>query len=196
MAKTDTTLALEKRLYKDTNKIGVFRCFEVTIGIGGKERVDYITYDTKGIWRCYEIKISKSDFYSKAKKSFVGHYNYYAMPYELYKEVENDIPKEIGVYCPGGIVKNAKKQTLKLDEDVLKLSMIRSLSRENDKFIKTCDTQEINRLKNKIANLENQIGEINNKYMKKTNIIQILKDKYSIDRKEMRKIEENLYGED
>lgn len=196
MAKTDTTLALEKRLYKDTNKIGVFRCFEVTIGIGGKERVDYITYDTKGIWRCYEIKISKSDFYSKAKKSFVGHYNYYAMPYELYKEVENDIPKEIGIYCPGGIVKNAKKQTLKLDEDVLKLSMIRSLSRENDKFIKTCDTQEINRLKNKIANLENQIGEINNKCIKKTNIIQTLKDKYGIDRKEMRKIEENLYEED
>lgn len=48
-------------------------------------------------WRCYEIKTSKSDFYSKAKVTFVGHYNYYVMPYEVYQQVKHDIPKGIGV---------------------------------------------------------------------------------------------------
>lgn len=66
-------------------------CFEVTIGWYGKERVDYITYDTKGIWRCYEIKVSKSDFHSKAKKTFIGHYNYFVVTRELYNEIKNEI---------------------------------------------------------------------------------------------------------
>lgn len=38
-----------------------------------------MTYDTKGIFRCYEVKVSKADFHSAAVKSFVGHYNYYVL---------------------------------------------------------------------------------------------------------------------
>lgn len=91
MAKTDLTIKLEKDIYAATNKLGVFGCFEVTIGFYGKERVDYMTYDTKGIWRCYEIKVSKSDFHSKAKKTFIGHFNYYVMPRALYEEVRETI---------------------------------------------------------------------------------------------------------
>lgn len=49
MSKTDLTKKLEDNIWCTTNKIGVFGCFEVTIGWCGKERVDYITYDTKGI---------------------------------------------------------------------------------------------------------------------------------------------------
>lgn len=105
----------------------------MTIGWFGDERVDYITYDTKGIFRCYEIKVSKSDFYSKAKKTFVGHYNYFVMPWDLYEEVKKDIPSHIGVYVSGSSMKRAKKQELLIDENVLKNSMIRSLSREYQK---------------------------------------------------------------
>ena len=57
MAKTEETLLIENSIYRETNRQGVFGCFEVTIGWFGKERVDYMTYDTKGIWRCYEIKV-------------------------------------------------------------------------------------------------------------------------------------------
>lgn len=57
MAKTEETLLIENSIYRETNCQGVFGCFEVTIGWFGKERVDYMTYDTKGIWRCYEIKV-------------------------------------------------------------------------------------------------------------------------------------------
>ena len=87
MAKTEETLRLERSIFKATKKMGVFGCFEVTIGFFGKERVDYMTYDTKGIFRCYEIKTSLSDFHSKAKKTFCGHYNYYVLTKELYEKV-------------------------------------------------------------------------------------------------------------
>lgn len=55
--KTAETVALEKAIRRATYKMGTFGCYEVTIGYGGKERVDYMTYDTKGIFRCYEVKV-------------------------------------------------------------------------------------------------------------------------------------------
>lgn len=45
--KTAETVALEKAIRRATYKMGTFGCYEVTIGYGGKERVDYMTYDTK-----------------------------------------------------------------------------------------------------------------------------------------------------
>lgn len=137
MAKTDLTLQLERKIYSATHKVGVFGCFEVTIGWFGKERVDYMTYDTKGIWRCYEIKVSISDFRSKAKKTFCGHYNYFVLTDKLYEKVKDEIPAHIGVYVGDRLVKRPRRQELLLDEDVLKNSMIRSLSRETDKLLKS-----------------------------------------------------------
>ncbi|WP_229106420.1 hypothetical protein [Paenibacillus sp. 1001270B_150601_E10] len=126
MAKTAVTLSLERALESVTNKAGVFGCFEVTIGWDGKERVDYITYDTKGTWRCYEIKVSKSDFRSKAHHTFCGHYNYFVMTQELFDQVKEEIPEHIGVYINFEYwpyiknVKKAKRQELGIDEQVLK----------------------------------------------------------------------------
>lgn len=137
MAKSDLTLELETEIWKATNKQGVFSCFEVTIGWYGQERVDYLTYDTKGIFRCYEIKVSKSDFHSKAHITFIGHYNYYVMPLELYEQVKDEIPDHIGVYCGAGCRKKAKKQELGVADQVLKDSMIRSLYREYEKQYKS-----------------------------------------------------------
>lgn len=136
IAKTEQTIKLEQEIWQATRKQGVFGCFEVTIGWFGEERVDYITYDTKGIWRCYEIKISKSDFHSKAHNTFLGHFNYYVMPQELYDEVQSEIPNHIGVYVNKRCIKKSKKQRLKVDEQVLKNSLIRSLYREAEKIYK------------------------------------------------------------
>lgn len=159
MAKTELTIELEKKLYSNTNKQGVFGCFEVTIGWFGKERVDYITYDTKGIWRCYEIKVSKADFHSKASKTFVGHFNYYVMPKELYEEVKDEIPKHIGVHTGTYCIKNAKKQNLSVDENILKDSLIRSLYRDADKLRKLENPNYINNLKLEISKLEKEKNE-------------------------------------
>lgn len=164
------TKKIENNLYTNTQKQGVFCCFEVTIGWFGRERVDFLTYDTKGIWRCYEVKVSKSDFYSGARNTFVGHYNYYAMPRELFEQVREDIPEHVGVFVDGNFsVKRAKKQDLGEDEQVLKNSMIRSLSRESDKLRKSKDPDLINRLNRRISRLEKERNEYMHKNQKLRN---------------------------
>lgn len=58
MAKTDLTLQLEKEIHEATARIGLVGCTEVSIGKGGKERLDYMTIDSKNIVRCYEVSYS------------------------------------------------------------------------------------------------------------------------------------------
>ena len=62
------------------------------------ERVDLLTYETRGNWRFYELKISKPDFYSKNRHTFYGDFNYFVMPKDVYEAVKQDIPPDIGVY--------------------------------------------------------------------------------------------------
>ncbi|MGK4040832.1 hypothetical protein AB0Y20_00925 [Heyndrickxia oleronia] len=168
IAKTELTIELERQIWGATSKQGVFGCFEVTIGWFGNERVDYITYDTKGIWRCYEVKVSKSDFYSKAKKTFIGHYNYFVLPKDLYDEVKDDIPKHVGVYLGNYCVKKAKKQELKVDEEILKNSLIRSLTREFEKQYKSGNPNVIDYLNRQINRLQKEVDRYKNDYRELT----------------------------
>lgn len=46
---------------------------------------------------CFEIKVTKADFKSTHGHNFVGNMNYYAIPEEIYKDVEPLIPPDIGV---------------------------------------------------------------------------------------------------
>lgn len=152
MAKTQTTLDIEKALIKQTKKMRIFGCLEVTIGWYGKERVDYLTMDYKGIWRCYEIKVSKSDFNSKANKTFIGHLNYYVMPKELYEQVKKDLPLHIGVktvdkYGFIQCLKQAKKQDVESKtEKLLCNSLIRCLCRDRDKLLKNNPLHAVERI--------------------------------------------------
>ncbi len=124
-----------------------------------------MTYDTQGIWRCYEIKISKSDFHSKAHNTFIGHYNYYVMPNKLYQQVKDEIPKHIGVIIDGNSnVKNAKKQKLQEDEQILKNSMIRSLCRDVNKHVLEGNTYLLDRYKTEINRLRKERDYNKNKY--------------------------------
>lgn len=152
MSKTKQTELLEKQLYSTVIKRGVFGTFEVTLGWYGKERVDFMTYDCKDVFRCYEIKISVADFHSNAKKSFVGNYNYYVMTEDLWHKVKDEIPAGIGVYIGSAdessyyeyndkiyyrdliLVKRPKRQDLGFDKDVLYSSLIRCLHRDAEKY--------------------------------------------------------------
>lgn len=96
--KTQTTKDLEKLLEKHFNSRNDFYVFECTLGWYGKEIVDCIMYNCQREVNCFEIKQSVQDFHSKNKLSFFGNKNYFVMPYELYKKVENEIPYEIGCY--------------------------------------------------------------------------------------------------
>ncbi|PLR99534.1 hypothetical protein [Bacillus sp. T33-2] len=169
IAKTELTIELERKIWEATNKQGTFGCFEVTIGWFGEERVDYITYDTKGIWRCCEIKVSKADFYSKAKKTFVGHFNYFVMPKELYEEVKEDIPAHVGVYIGNYSIKKAKKQYLTVDEQVLKDSLIRSLSREFSKQYKSGNPNVIDNMNRQINRHQAEAKRYKGYYYELTN---------------------------
>lgn len=160
--KTQKTLDIEKNLWKATMKQGSFGCFEVTIGWFGSERVDYMTYNCKGEFRCYEIKVTKSDFYSKAKHTFCGDFNYYVMPYSLYEQVKQDIPKNIGVLGEfSEVIKRPIRVNKTIEEDVLKNSLIRSLSREVHKYYQSNDADILASNNRKIKELNKRIDEIN-----------------------------------
>lgn len=117
---------------------------EVTIGFQrdrkGHERVDFLSYDPKEkIFRCYEIKVSMSDFKSNAKLSWYGHYNYLVITKELFSEKplqwwRDEVPSHVGIIVVD--IKNKTKKSVKkaLRVDVseeccetLKDSLIRTL---------------------------------------------------------------------
>ncbi|CAM2079798.1 MAG: hypothetical protein NSGCLCUN01_04026 [uncultured Clostridium sp.] len=166
MAKTDLTKEIEIAIAKETSEW--FGCPEVTIGWYGKQRVDFMTMDFKDIFRCYEIKISKSDFKSKHGHNFVGNFNYYVIPKELYVEVEKEIPNHIGVYTWNGrklrLIKRPRKQELKVDINILKNSMIRSLYRDACKITNSENIELLARLKNKLSRVEKENRENLRKY--------------------------------
>lgn len=136
MAKSKLTLDIEEALMnRFSSDRSVFACPEVTIGWYGKEIVDMLTYQHDGTVTCYEIKVSKSDFYSKSAWTFVGHKNYFVMPTALYPKVFKDIPKHVGcfIYTESGtliLAKKCRKQKLKKDIDIILGSMVRCLWRE------------------------------------------------------------------
>lgn len=129
-----------------------------------------MTYDTKGIWRCYEIKVSLSDFRSKAHNTFCGNFNYYVMPKELYEKVKDEIPGHIGVYIGGSNVKRAKRQKLGEDEQILKNSMIRSLCREAEKLMKSENPSVIDAMNRRINYYKNEAEDSKRSYRELMNI--------------------------
>lgn len=184
MAKTDLTLQLEKSIQEETFKnMGVFGCLEVTIGWYGKGRVDFMTMDSKEIFRCYELKVSKSDFHSEHGHNFVGNYNYYVIPIELYDEIKDEVPREIGVYIWNGkylnLVKRPKRQELKTDKDILKNSLIRCLYRDSHKIKESENVDIMTKLKSKVARLEKEKDKL---YRNNQNILNALYKEYGHDK--------------
>lgn len=146
-----TTKEMEHLIYDYLWKQGTYLCFEVMMPSDkgrymlNNERVDLLSYETAGNWRFYELKLTKSDFHSCHKVTFLGNYNYYVMPKELYDEVKDEIPSYVGVYCifshKNGhkfvnCEKRAKKQELQISHELLMFSFMQALSRENKKYRK------------------------------------------------------------
>lgn len=72
-------------------------------------RVDYMRFKPvnntvsgieKGDFYCYEVKSSVEDFHSKNGHNFIGDFNYYVMPEDVFEKVKNEIPCRVGVYVP------------------------------------------------------------------------------------------------
>lgn len=90
--KTDETLRVEKALVLYTRKIGTYGIKEVSLRKNAyesiSERVDYVTIDNSSVIRCYEIKVTKSDFLSKANLSYWGDFNYLVVSAKLFEEIK------------------------------------------------------------------------------------------------------------
>lgn len=68
------------------------------------------------------------------------------------------------MYIAGDLIKRAKKQSLSVDEQILKNSMIRSLYREAEKILKSNEPSIIESMQRQINYKENMYKEYYHKY--------------------------------
>lgn len=152
--KTQLTREIEMNfidyLYDVKYELAIMEC---SLGGGRYGIVDILSYQGKRVsngrgrprtrevtWRCYEIKTSKADFYSKHKWTFEGDYNYFVMPDSLYAIVKDDIPKGIGcyVYNPLNksfkVIKRAVKNKSKMSESQIMHDYLVSNNRDSRRW--------------------------------------------------------------
>lgn len=102
---------------------------------------NYIIRETgtaKILITCYEIKVTKSDFKSKNGHNFIGNCNYYVIPSELYQDVADLVPQDIGIilYLSAGSfvgLRRKKECTFKdLDDEQQKWLVLSVMKRLED----------------------------------------------------------------
>lgn len=144
------SLSLEKYINpkKDTR---IYMAREVTFdyATGHSIRVDYMRFKPvnnsvsgieKGDFYCYEIKSSVEDFHSKNGHNFIGDYNYYVMPEDVYEKIKEEIPWGVGVFVSSmkeykGLlelkqIKNARRRDRERPISEMLLMMFRSAARD------------------------------------------------------------------
>lgn len=149
MERADITADLSKRTEKYINPYNDPRIYwsrEVTFDYGTlhQVRVDYMKFKPKnntvsgiekGDFYCYEIKSCVADFNSKNGHNFIGDFNYYVMPKELYEQVKQRIPYDVGVLIPSKCgtlesIKKAKRTDRTRAVNEMLLMMFRSANRD------------------------------------------------------------------
>ncbi|MCD2256831.1 hypothetical protein ACNAN0_10385 [Agrilactobacillus fermenti] len=148
--KTIETLDIEQTLYAYCREQGQLVVEEVSLP-DDQGIVDTLSRDTQGRYTCFELKVTKADFHSKAKLSFIGDYNYFVLPRHLIAQVAAEVPSTVGILVfdyfdaqlrqlrhlpnPGilTVYRKAPQQPLKLKAAQIELRFIHSLNREVDK---------------------------------------------------------------
>ena len=165
-----TTKEVEHLLYNYLWKKGWYGVYECAIPKClchkmHRERVDMLTYETTGIWRAYELKISKSDLYSKNALSWIGHYNYLVCTEELVEEAKKIMPKDIGIYAvcerKNGLkgirlVRNPRKRELLCKHEDMLFALMQALSREYKKYRKIKEKEDSSSKKSTKKNKKNK----------------------------------------
>lgn len=150
MTRGETTKLLSElaeKLINPTNDTRIYWAKEVTFDYSTAHavRVDYMKFKPvnntvsgieKGDFYCYEVKSSVEDFHSKNGHNFIGDFNYYIMPEEVYEAVSSEIPYGVGVYTPVGSlgelksVRKAKRKDRERPVSEMLLMMFRSAARD------------------------------------------------------------------
>lgn len=153
VSRKETTAYLSRLIEEHINPHNDTRVYfakEVTFDYGSdaQVRVDYMKFKPvnntvsgieKGDFYCYEVKSCKEDFASKNGHNFIGDFNYYVMPHEVYDEVRDYIPYNVGVLSPSATihclvaVKNARRCSRTRPVSEMLLMMFRSANRDNFK---------------------------------------------------------------
>lgn len=145
------SLSLEKHI-NPCNDPRIYWAREVTFDYATSNavRVDYMKFKPvnntvsgieKGDFYCYEVKSSVEDFRNKNGHNFLGDFNYYVMPEEVYAAVSNNIPYYVGVFVPDEkhynsdwydlkSIKKAKRRDRTRPVSEMLLMMFRSATRE------------------------------------------------------------------
>ena len=184
MSKTTETLQLEQALIDYTVEKRIYGCPEVTIGFWnqhlGKEHVDFMTMDSHGIIKCYELKVTLSDMNSKANLSWYGNYNYIVVSESLYADIEkwkSKIPDDVGIIVGTSLSSKKKsiKRVISIEETLmLKESLVRSLYYKYEKFRLNQNEELYKRLKKANLDIEEkemEIKEQTSKLYKLSNLI-------------------------
>ena len=150
MTRKEITRNLGERLeiYLKCNDVRIYWAKEVTFDYGtlNQSRVDYMLFKPvnnstsgieKGDFYCYEIKSSVADFKSKNGHNFLGDYNYYVMPENVYEDIKDLIPYYVGVLVPSDssigklkAIKTAKRHNRNYSMSQMLLMMFRSANRD------------------------------------------------------------------
>lgn len=136
-----------------------------------------MTMDSKGIIKCYELKVTLQDLKSSAKKSWYGHYNYLVVSRELYNIIsdwDEYIPKRIGIIVGECLESKRKAQKCEIStetEIMLKESMIRSMFWKMQKYKDAQSIEKQKQLQSKIRSLEREKESIRERALKAERII-------------------------
>lgn len=181
MSKRNETIDLEKALIRDTREKRIYGCEEITIGFVnsglGNEIVDFMTMDSKGIIKCYELKVTLTDLKSSAKKSWYGNYNYLVVSSELYNKVKDwneYVPEHVGIIAGTGLESQRKAKKCIIDKDtelMLKESMVRSMYWKVDKYKNANNLEKQKQLMSKISNAERERDNYYKRALHAENII-------------------------
>lgn len=155
MTREEITLELARLLEKHINPScdpRIYCAREVTFDYATPHavRVDYMRFKPennsvsgieRGLFYCYEIKSSADDYRSKNGHNFLGDYNYYVMPYDVYEKLDlsQGAERNIGVLCSGDweglrAVRKATKVTRARSVAEMLFMMYRSSNRDRLKY--------------------------------------------------------------
>ncbi len=209
ISKRQDTISLENALIKQTRKKRIYGCEEITIGFynngHGNEVVDFMTMDSKGTIKCYELKVTLQDLKSDAKKSWYGNYNYLVVSRELYGQISDwneYIPDNIGILVGECLESKRKAKRCDISSDteiMLKESMIRSMFWKMIKFKDARSLDRQRQLQSKIRSLEKEKESIRERALKAERIISDYEtykwynDGVDIDLAVMAKVEKEKY---
>lgn len=167
--KTRETLELEQALIADTEKNGLYGVQEVTIGFSsqgmGNEIADFISMDAKGLFRCYELKVTLSDLKSRNKLSWYGDYNYLVVSAALEQRVADwdlYIPSWVGILVGSSLRLYRRPARIQISEPqraMLKDSLLRSMAVRLETYRKAADPDSMHALEKENEELKKAVQE-------------------------------------